>query len=224
MLLIIALIFLSEWPLQAIRIVPAFNVENLFLPYGVILFALAGWTAIEPIYDSYRGHSTGRGFLKRGFQFGLGTFGAALAYLFFVVAILSGAAEVTSDTVSGLSNWALWKVQVLGFLGILALLTSFWPIGLEIKNLITKDLRWPRGLARGVILFLPIALIFLGLKSFLGVVSLVGGVFLALQYFFLVVVGAKVIQARGLKKWGLYLISLVFLVGAVYEVYYFVLR
>ncbi len=221
---IIVYVFLSEWPLEAIRSIPVLSLENIFLPFGVILFSLAGWTAIEPIYENYRGRSTGISFKNRIFQFGLGTFASALVYLFFVLAILSGAKEVTPDTVSGLGNWPDLKIKILGALGILALLTSYWPIAREIENLTVKDLKWKKTLSWMLVIFVPLFLVVLGFRNFLTAVSLVGGVFLATQYFFLVRLGIKTLRVQGFKKFGLYLAGLIFVLGAIYEIYYFILK
>ncbi len=224
MVAIVAFIFYQAWPIHAEVSVPNLVRENLFLPFGAILFSLAGWTAIEPIYDSYRGRSIGMGLGVRWWQFTFATYGSALIYLFFVLAILGSAREIVSDTISGLTNWPAWKLQLLGLFGLFALWTSYLPIGREIEGLVVKDFKWSRGFALAAVIFIPILLVFLGLKNFLVIVSLVGGIFLALQYFFLVITGVKVLQFQGFKRAGFYAIALVFLLGAVYEIYYFVIR
>lgn len=224
MVAIVLWIFISASPIQGAANVPSYNLQNLFLPFGVILFSLAGWTAIEPIFDAYRGRSTGLSFKARGWQFAFGTFGAALVSLFFVLAILGSAKEITPDTVSGLTNWPASKLGILGVFGLFAIWTSYLPIGREIENLMVKDLKFSRKLGLGLTAVLPLVLVFLGLKDFLAAVSLVGGVFLAFQYFFLVAVAGKVLSVAGFKKFWFYLAMLVFLLGAGYEIYYFVIR
>ncbi|MEK7180826.1 MAG: hypothetical protein AAB738_00640 [Patescibacteria group bacterium] len=224
MVLIVGLIFASALSSPIVTQVKDFDFGNLFLPFGAILFSLAGWTAIEPIYDSYKKHSMGMNFAKRGLQFVFATYAAALVYLFFVLAIFNSASAITPDTISGLGNWSSAKLGVLGVFGLFALWTSYLPIGREVENLLIKDLGKTKFWSLVAVIFLPLILVFAGLKNFLVAVSMVGGIFLASQYFFLAVVSERVLKPRRLKKFLIYLVALVFLLGVVYEIYYFVIR
>lgn len=219
---LILFMFVSGWPIEAGVTVKTFDWDNLFLPFGVTLFALAGWTAVEPVFESRK--KSGEG-LRGGFRnFSIGAFGSALVYLIFVLTILASAKEITGDAVSGLVGWEKWKLATLGIFGLFATWTSYLPIATEVKNLAEKDLKWKKYLSEGVVIGLPVLLVAAGLNNFLGVVGLVGGVFLALQYLFIVLVGQRVLK---LKSWGLALtviLSLVFGAAAVYEVYYFVIK
>ncbi|MBI3589228.1 MAG: hypothetical protein HY093_02340 [Candidatus Liptonbacteria bacterium] len=215
---LVGFLFYNFWSAGGNFSVEGWRAENLFLPFGVMIFALTGWTAIEPIYDSYRGRSTEMSFKARVFQFGVATFGVALVYLFFVLAVLVSAGKVTPDTISGLLNWPEWELKLLGIFGIFALATSYWPIALEIKNLTVRDLKFSKSWVSAAVLVLPLLLVFLGLKSFFGVTSFVGGVFLAGQYLFLILAAEKLLGYKGIKQFWLFLLAAVFLLGAVYQV------
>ena len=224
MVLIVGLIFISALSSPIVTTVKDFDFGNLFLPFGAILFSLAGWTAIEPIYDSYKKHSTGMNFAKRGLQFVFATYAAALVYLFFVLAIFNSAGAITPDTISGLGNWSSAKVGVLGIFGLFALWTSYLPIGREIENLLIKDLGKTKLWSLVAVIFLPLVLVFVGLKNFLVAVSIVGGIFLASQYFFITMVSMKTLRPRRFKRIFIYFVALVFLLGAICEVYYFIVK
>ncbi len=218
-------LLLEAEPLSTPVQIQAFSSSNLFLPFGAVLFALAGWTAIEPIYDSSKKRLELTNFKTRIWQFSFATFGAALIYLIFVLAILGSSSSITTDTISGLQNLPGYELAILLVIGIFAIATSYLPFGREFESLAIKDLKFSRLVSLVLVLAVPVGLVFLGLKNFSEVVGLVGGVFLALQYFFIVLVGRKVLEIRGfLKKLGFYSAAAIFLLGAVYEVYYFVIR
>src|SRR6185312_1068239 len=110
-----------------------------FLPFGVILFGLAGWTGIEPAYESRK--KGGRKYAPWR-ALAIGTFAAATLSLMFAAGVLGSASHITTDTISGLSDWPLWKRDALALLGLCAVSTVFMPIAREIKNSLEKDLRW----------------------------------------------------------------------------------
>ena len=110
-------------------------------------------------------------------------------------------------------NWVLISV---GIVGILAILSSYATIGLDVYSTLELDLKfswWPRF---AVIVFAPLILYFAGLNNFLGLVSFVGGVFLALEGIFIIWMWLKVTG----KKFSLPIMALllVFVMALVYEI------
>ena len=141
-----------------------------------------------------------------------------------MAAIFASAGKITEDTLSGLTNWPRWKLNLLGLLGLFAIWTSYLPIALEIKNSIEKDLRWSRIASLALVVFVPLVLIAVGFNNFSAVIGLVGGVFLAFQYLFIIWVSKKVLVLSWPKRILANLLILVFLLVAFYEVYYFVVK
>lgn len=221
--LIIVIIFVSAWPHIFFAGVPSVNWHDLFLPFGAVLFSLAGWTSIEPAYEARKHHDRSRSPWR---ALALGTAFAALLYAMFASGIIGSTAGsmITPDTASGLAAWPLWKKDLLAALGLVAVATVYLPISREIKNALEKDLRWPRGASRPLIVFAPPALVLLGLNNFLAVVGLVGGAFLSLQYLLIISVGRRALKLGTMQKIFLDLIALVFVVAAVYSVYQFIVR
>ncbi len=217
---LIILIFATAWPNVTFRGVPAINLKNFFLPFGAILFALAGWTGIEPAYESKK-RADGDGIPWRAIALGT-TFAAAL-YVMFISGILGSAPVITPDTISGLGTWSAGKRGLIAFLGLLAVWTVSMPLSREIKNALEKDLGWSKFSSRSIILFFPITLLLLGLNNFLVVVGLVGGLFLSLQYLLMVSVGRRALVLPAWKKFLLDVVAAIFILAAVYEVYYFVI-
>jgi amino acid permease len=221
---IIIFIFVSAWPNITFAGVPAVNAAsaaNLFLPFGAILFALAGWTSIEPAYESRKRFGAASDPWR---ALAFGTFFVALLYALFVAGILGSAPAVAPDTVSGLAAWPVWKKELLAVFGFLAIATVYMPISREIRNALEKDLRWGKPASRALILLLPVALVLLGLNNFLVVVGLVGGLFISLQYLLIVSVGRRALVLSRVKRIALDLVAAVFVVAAVYEVWTFVVH
>lgn len=219
--LIVLLIFVTAWPHVFFQGIPAINPANLFLPFGVILFELAGWTGIEPAYELRKINGRKSDPWR---SLAAGTIAAAAVSLLFITGILGSATHITSDTISGLTGWPIWKRDLLALLGLCAIATVFIPISREIKNSLEKDLRWNKNYSRGLIILLPISCVLLGFNSFLTVVGLVGGVFLSAQYLLIISVGRRALALSGIKKVLLDVIALVFIIAALYEIFSFIVK
>lgn len=203
---------------------PAFVPENFFLPFGPVLFSLAGWTAIEPLFDEEKkDHATP---LSAAKSLTIGTFFSAFLYAAFVGGIFGSVSQITPDTVSGLlaSGWSAVALAVIGILGIFAIWTSYLPVAIEIRNSLVRDCQWKKNLALSVVGSLPLILFGMGFTHFLGVLSLAGGVFVSIQYFIILFVGMKVLKPRGVAKTAFVLLSAVFAFAAVYSAAQFVVR
>ena len=196
------------------------HLENLFLPFGAILFSLTGWTAIEPMFELRNKGGSWSPFSALA----LGTFISAFAYILFILGIFGSTNTIAPDTISGLGDWPAWKLHLLGWLGLFAIWTSYISIARELKNSLESDLRVPAFWGLGIALFLPLILVFSGFFSFLGTIGFAGGIFLALQYVFIVLVSKKILNVSPTKKLFLNALVLLFLLAAVYEVRYFVVR
>lgn len=219
---IILLVFFGAGNYSIFEKVSAINFKNLLLPFGAILFSLAAWTVVEPIYELNKNtkNETKKNAL---FVFLFGTFLAAAFYFLFIVGIFGSAAKITPDTLSGLVDWPFWKIVILGIFGLFAIWTSYIPISLEIKNSLEKDLSLGKILSIGLLLFLPPFLITLGLDSFLRAVELAGGLFLSLQYLLIFVISRKILDLSRIQKIFLNILLVIFALAAVYEIYYFVI-
>jgi hypothetical protein len=218
---IIALIFLTALPNVTFAAAPAINMQNLFLPFGAILFALAGWTSIEPAYESRKKSGRLSGVWK---ALAAGTVFAAILYAMFAAGILGTASQITADTASGLATWPFWKKEALAIMGLIAVGTVYLPISREIKNSFEKDLGWNKVASRATIVLMPPLLIALGFDNFLVVVGLVGGLFLSLQYLLIVSVGRRALKLSSVQKFFLDLVSAIFIVAAIYSIYSFIVR
>jgi amino acid permease len=218
---IIVFIFASAWPNVTFAGIPAVNPQNLFLPFGAILFALAGWTSVEPAYESRKRFGVRSDPWK---ALASGTFFVAILYAMFAAGIIGSAPIVSPDTASGVAMWPFLKREILAIFGLLAVATVYIPISREIKNSLEKDLKWNKFVTRSLVVLLPVVLIGLGLNNFLLVVGLVGGVFLSSQYLLIISVARRALTLAPWKKFLLDAVALTFILAAVYELWVFVVH
>jgi amino acid permease len=218
---LIIFVFLSSHPAAALANIPAVNPQNLFLPFGAMLFSLAGWTSIEPVYESFR--RTDRKKMPWGLL-AAGTIGAALLYLMFAFGILGSAPRITTDTVSGLAAWPTWKKDLIALLGLSAIITCSMPISHEIRNALEKDLSWNRLASGLVVIGIPLAAVFLGFTNFLLIVSVAGGLFVGMQYLLIIIVGRKVLSLSLAQCVALDVMACIFIGAAIYQIALFIVR
>ena len=192
---------------------------ELLLPFGPLLFALAGWTALEPTYESEERKNVGDGF--RGVAWG--TVLAGFFYIIFISSIFLLTDTVSSDTVSGLALWSGWERLLLGLFGFLLVLNAYVPVAWEVHTALEKDLHFGRW-AFVLPMIAPLILFFFGIDNFFLAVSLAGGLFLSLQYLCMVFVASKVLKFSKREKLLAGFVSFVFFLAALYSLLSFILR
>lgn len=212
-------IFLSGHPLRAFENMPILDARNIFLPFGAVLFSLAGWTSVEQIYEVSKENNK-----KYFLLFVIGTTLAAVLYWLFALGILGSVPHVTIDTISSISSWLLWKKDILAAIGLLAIGIVSIPMSREIRGALEKDLKWNSLISRAVIVLLPLAVVLLGFNNFLVIVSLAGGIFLSTQYLLIISVGRRTLQLSGREKVLLDMLTAIFLVAVIYEIVTFIVH
>ncbi len=156
------------------------DVEGLFLPFGVIFFALAGWSAIPEVAELFKKRTERRNLDNVIVWTTLITVSFYIVFSFFVVGV-SGRAT-SEDALSGLKTFLGEKIVALGALfGLLAVATSFLILGNYLKNSLYRDFRMPLPVALAIALFVPLALFLVGLRRFIEVVGIVGAIMGAVE-------------------------------------------
>ena len=198
---------------------PAFIPGSVFVPFGAVLFALAGWTAIPAMMEY--GGSTRRPARRLIGPLAVGTVAVVILYALFVFAVLGSGWPLTPDTISGIPSASPRVALAVGILGLFALWTSYVPIAVELRDSFAEAFGGNRAVPNIAVLALPMILVGLGLNDFLSVIGLAGGVFLSLQYALIMAVSRKVLRLRGLARFATDVITLAFIAAAVYELYRF---
>jgi len=204
--------FLSTSPLAA-----------LLLPIGPVLFSLSGRPAVPSAIEYALKNELPLRALRKIII--LGTLVPATAYLLFIVGALGLSGVVSEDAVSGMALAPAPLLSLLGLLGLIAVFSTYVVIGKSVKDILEADLGYPP-LPSGVfIVAAPILLYLAGLSDFLGLVSLVGGVFLAFESIFIVFIwrrldglgSPRILLPRLARKFS-YPLASVFIIGFIYGV------
>lgn len=231
--LMVCLLFLIALVL-VIAGVPHFNFVNLsafrfsefFFPFGIVLFALWGASAVVEVVHTLE-RSAHR--IKKAII--IGSLVPVLIYLIFGLLIVGVCgANVSSDAVSALGQVLGRPIVIIAsFFGILAVLTSFFVLGLNLQGTLHRDWKLNRHFATFLVLVLPLLLYLIGLRDFIQIISLLG-VFLGGAEGILIIALLRQARLRGLKrvsyrtllpKWLPYVIVVVFLMGFFLETYFF---
>jgi len=199
-------IFIGNWKLE---------IGNLFLPYGALLFSLWGIGLIPETEEMIRGKKNK---LKKIII--ISTLIVSFFYLLFVFLILGiSGASTTQTAIDGLRRFfggGILSVALLA--GALATLTAFIAQGTILKKVLIYDLKIKHWQAFVMTCFTPLILLLLGFNSFIPLISFIGGVLLGIDGILILFMYKK----TGGKNIIIYPLSLVFLLGLIYEIIYFI--
>ncbi|MBI2581179.1 hypothetical protein HYV85_05250 [Candidatus Woesearchaeota archaeon] len=151
------------------------SIQNLFVPYGVVLFAFLGAVAIPEMREEL-GSGKARKLLKRAII--LGGLVPIVLYSLFAVAVvgISGAATGQLATVTIGKMLGERMILFANLFAVLAMSTSFIALGLALKEMYVYDYRLKRKTAWALTCFIPLLAFLLGLKNFIAVLGVAGAV------------------------------------------------
>lgn len=196
----------------------AISYSNLFLPYGVILFALAGSAAIPEMEEILRRQPKR---LKKAII--TGTLIPLLTYLIFTWAIIGICGQKTSDDAISSLNLFLpgWIVRFGAGLGVLTMGTSFLALGYVLREVWYRDYNLPKIAALGLACFPSLIFFLLGAKNFIAVLEITGAITVGLSGLLILLLYRKA-RLTGQKEPAyqlkvpsaiLWLLGLIFLLG-----------
>jgi hypothetical protein len=193
------------------------NFTNFFLPYGALLFALWG-TGIIPEIEEMLGAQNSKKNLKK--IIATSTIIISIFYLLFILLILGITGNKTDPTaLASLKNFLGDGIVMVALaVGTLATFTAFITQALVLKKSLMFDLKIKHWQAFVMTCCPPLILFLIGFKSFIPIISIVGGVLLGISGIFILLMYKKV----GGKNIVIYPLSLVFLLGVIYEIIYFI--
>ncbi len=198
--------------------------EFWLLPYGVLLFAFAGFSAIPIQRDILKGQENN---LKKSILLAVLLAGALYLLFAFTVLGISGSAT-TPDAISGLYQFLGTNIIFLGSLfGILAVSTSFLMLGSAFLEMFQLDYDISKKWAWFLVVAPPLVLFLGGLRAFIDIISLAGSVAIGLEGIVLTFVYIKS-KSKGdrvpeysleLPKFIYYLLIFMFGAGIVYALF-----
>jgi len=194
--------------------------SHLFLPYGVILFSLWG-AGLIPEVEEILGEE--KKLIKKLIPIAILI--PIIVYLFFIYLILGiTGVETTESALTGLRNVLGDGIVSLAlFFGVLTTFTSFIALGLTLKKVFWYDLKIREHSAWLMTCFIPLILFLIGVQSFIGVISVVGGVLLGIDGILILLMYHKKIknQKAKIKNLLVYPLFLILFGGIIYEIIYF---
>lgn len=215
-ILILFLFFFYGGPFLRFQNLLSFNPYNFFLPYGVILFSLWGLTLVPEIKEIVeRDRKKLRRVISGGIIF------VAFYYLLFIFIVLGVSGGQTSpDALSGFAKVVGAPAVRLGFIfGFFVTFTSFITLGLTFKKILQYDLKLPEKTSWAIACFSPLLLYLLGIKNFIGVISLTGAVMLGMEAIIVIFIYKNFLAKRFQRKapFWIYPLAGFFLIGLVLQ-------
>jgi len=189
--------------------------QNLFLPYGAIMFALWGTGLIPEVEEMMRGNKK---VVKKIVI--ISTLIPAVVYVLFTFLILGITGPLTTESaLIGLrGSLGTGAFAVALFAGVLTTFTAFITQGLTLKKVLMYDMGIKYWQAFVISCFTPLILFLLGLKSFISILSFTGSVLLGINGILILLMYKKI----GGKSYIIYPLSVVFILGVIYQIIYFI--
>ena len=171
--------------------ISVFNLPNVFLPFGIILFSLIGWPAIVEICDFLKNPEEKKKIKK---IIVLSSVIVIVLYLLFTLAVIGVAGEnVSQDTLSGLLPFL--GPQIVFLVALAALITladSFLALGLYLKNTFIYDLKLSKTISAIITCGLPLLLFLIGFRNFIATIGFVGTIIGVIEGIIIILIFKKV--------------------------------
>ena len=203
------------------------DLSNSFLPYGVILFAIAGYSVI-PEMEEILGDQKNK--LRKAIV--LGTLIPVAVYLIFTFTVVGVSGSLTSrDAISGLAlaTNSQFLLIVGSFLGLLTVSGAALSQGVFLKETFIYDLKIRTGLAWALTGVIPLTVFLLGARDFLYVVGLVGAVIFGFRVVDVLLIHKRAKKSEitpayeiNLSPWGYYALGSLAILGAILEIWYII--
>jgi len=201
-----------------------FNLKNILIPYGVILFAFVGAAAIPEMKECL---CRDRKQLKKSIL--IGSIIPILFYLIFAFAVVGTTGINTTEVATiGLGNLLGPSILIFGNLfAIFAMFTSFLTLGLAMKQIYMYDYKIKPFLSWALTVFIPLIIFLIGAKSFIKVIGITGafaggidGILIVLMFWRARKYGERQPEFKLGKKHLIgFLLILVFIIGIINQIF-----
>ncbi|MSR76061.1 MAG: hypothetical protein EXS68_00515 [Candidatus Ryanbacteria bacterium] len=204
--------FFIWWPQFDFSTVTLGGHGDWFLPYGIFLFALSGASVIPEVIDTL-----GASAHKKIFPVIIaGSVIAILVYAAFSLTIIGLAGGVPPhDSLSVLATSIGHRAYVVGtLLGLLAVITSYIALGLELRYTFEYDLGRSQKVAWALTAFVPLVIYLAGVRSFILLLDIIGAVGVGVEGVIIALLARRVLGTRMLVAGG---VALALAAGAIFE-------
>ena len=200
-----------------------------FFSFGVFVFALSGMSSIadsREVFLNQNNLEAARGLRS---SIVLGTTLPLILYIIFILGVLmASGGTITEDALSGLSGTLGNKILVLGaFMGLLAIFRAALTLSYDLQEIYELDLVEGKRFSWALAGVLPIFLFLIIPKDFIKIISIVGGVLIAIDGILIVFIlrkmrrtGQSLIQFINFGKIHQVILIALFVLSIVYEFIY----
>ncbi len=177
-LMVVFLIVLASAPHAQVSNLLSYDFAQLLFPYGIILFAFHGTSAMPEVYSIMKKENG-------SFKTAIVSSGVIAILVYAAFALMSVAVmgvETTELATTGLEHFVGRQAFVFGnIFAFLAMGMSFLITGLSFRDSLVWDHHIPEWMATIGVCVVPFLLFCFGLRSFAGVIDIVGGVLVSLE-------------------------------------------
>ncbi|OHA64376.1 MAG: hypothetical protein A2842_00610 [Candidatus Wildermuthbacteria bacterium RIFCSPHIGHO2_01_FULL_48_25] len=223
-----AIFLIAFFALPAVRVenFPMLDMPSMFLPFGVIFFALIGWEAIPEVASFIKDTKSNISLAKVIVVATL--IAAALCFVFTAIVVGVSGIHTTQDAFAGLVQFLGERIVGFGaLLGVFAIASSFLVIANYMKNALRHDFAIPTAVAVLLTVGVPLFLFLVGFRQFISVIGIVGIVAAAAQGMLMIAILKKAKQAGQRKpefstpfsRPLIYFISFILLGGALADLF-----
>lgn len=204
-----------------------FDFSSIFVPYGVILFALAGAVAVPEMRE---GLKNGKNFKKAIL---IGSLIPVVLYFIFSLAVVGACGKATTEiaVVCLASKFGNMMLLLGNIFAISAMATSFFALGLGLKEMYNYDYKIKEKISWFLACFVPLIIFFLILlfvkqDRFFKTIGITGGIAMTLEGILIVLMFNKAKKLGDRKpeysvkanKFVSALLILIFLFGMIYTI------
>ncbi len=199
------------------------NLPEAFLPYGVLLFALAGSTAIPNVVAIL-----GKNSKKITPAVLAGSLIPGVVYFLFAFAVVGVlGSSVSEEAIASLKNVMSGNmILVLSLIGFLSVYDSYIILNSNAQSLLKLDFRFPAKIAWLLASLVPFALYVAGMQNFILIIGATGAIAGGIEIGLIVATYHRVCRKQGqiFSVFSYYWKTVLFLlvaVGVAYELYRF---
>lgn len=189
------------------------TLTDFLLPYGVLLFAFAGYSVIPELGEITRYDGK---ILKRAVL--IGTSIVAVVYVLFPVIIVGISGDATSeDAISGLEPiLGITTTKVVAAVALVAITTACISLSRVARDLYEADFKLSKSLSWFLAIYPPLLIFLLGKVSFVRILEISGGITVGLAGVLIGAMYLKLSRANN-KRLFVWLVMIVFSFGVLYE-------
>lgn len=166
-------IILRGMPMVDVSNLMTYDSSQFLFPFGAILFSLGALAAIPTLEHIVKKKQKR---IKNAII--IGNIIPIIVYIFFVVVILGiTGSETSQEALYGLSISVGNGIVTIGLIfGVFAIATSFLMLGVSLKEMFWYDYHLSEKKAWALTCFVPLIVFILGLRDFITVVNIAGGI------------------------------------------------